>query len=83
MSFLFKNAKSKQFNFKPVYHKSEDSLKKFSFSKEMYAKYDRVPFSELEKQGKKNTLRFIILTVTFILAAVYFYEKIEAFLRSY
>jgi len=88
MSFLFKNTKSKQFNFKPVYLDPENEgvekqVKRISFAKEMYAKWDRIPFSELEKQGKKNALRFVILAATSILAAIYFYDKIEAFLRGY
>lgn len=88
MSFLFKNTKSKQFNFKPVYLNPENDGekkrgKKTSFTKEMYAKWDRIPFSELEKQGKKNALRFVILTAISIFAAIYFYDKIEAFLRGY
>jgi hypothetical protein len=83
MLFLFKNKKGKQFNFKSVYHdpekEDENGLTgKTSFAKEMYAKWDRVPFSELEKQGKKNTMRLIILVVTIALVAIRFYEEIEA-----
>ena len=85
MSFLFKNKNNKQFNYKTVYY---DPLKKdadkqsckTSFSKEMYAKWDRIPFSELKDQGKKNARRFLTLTISAILVAIYIYEEIEAYL---
>ena len=85
MSFLFKNKKNKQFNYKTVYY---DPLKKdvdkqsgkTSFSKEMYAKWDRIPFSELNNQGKKNAIRFLTLAISAILVAIYIYEEFEAYL---
>ena len=87
MSFLFKNKKIKQFNYKPVYYdplkKSQDKqFGRISFSKEMYAKWDRIPFSTLKNQGKKNIIRFLTLTISVVLIAIYMYEEFEAYLKD-
>lgn len=87
MSFLFKNRKNKQFNFKSVYYDplKEDGIKqnrKTRFAKEMYAKWDRIPFSKLKEQGKKNVLRFLVLIVTAIITFIYVYEEIETYFRG-
>jgi hypothetical protein len=83
MWFLSENNKNKRFNFKSVYYDPEkedlnQQSKKTMFAKEMYARYDRIPFSELERRGKKRTIRLIGAAVTIILAVLRFYEEIVA-----
>ena len=85
MSFLFKNKKNKQFNYKTVYYDPinkdvNNQSGKTIFSKEMYAKWDRIPFSELKSQGKKNAIRFLTLTISVILVVIYIYEELKTYL---
>tara|TARA_B110000211_G_C13935472_1_gene489156 strand:- start:669 stop:935 length:267 start_codon:yes stop_codon:yes gene_type:complete len=79
MSFLFKNNKSKQFDYKSFYHDPQDEddgkqIKKIKFAQEMYMRWERIPFSVLEKQGKRSVMRLSILIVAFIFVAIYIYE---------
>lgn len=83
MSFLFKNNKGKQFDYKSFYHDPENEdndkeIKRIKFAKEMYTRWERIPFSVLEKQGKRSVIRLGILIVTFTLVAMYIYEIFEA-----
>ena len=48
----------------------------------MYDKWDRIPFSKLKEQGKKNVLRFLVLIVTAIITFIYVYEEIETYFRG-
>lgn len=88
MSFLFKNRSVRQFKFKPVYfnsdkeeekNKNEFSLVGKNYSKDMYSRYDRIPFSELEKRGKKKAKLLFYIAGLFALIIYYNYEKIIDF----
>lgn len=89
MLSFFNNRKPRQFNFKPVYHKQEkegDDEKKFSISEnryteQMYNKWERIPFSELEKEGKKRLKRISLITGTAILIIWRYWDEIEEILR--
>jgi hypothetical protein len=70
---FFGQRKPKQFNFKPVYLKEDE---KIGFSEKMHKQWNRISYSELLKDGKKKTIRSLIV----ILAVAYLSIKIYEYL---
>lgn len=91
MFSFFSNRKPKQFNYKPRYQKdSEDkknekrvSFKKKKYSNAMYDRYDRVPFTDLKKEGKKRIMIKVIVLVVLLSILILYLDKIEEMLKNF
>lgn len=66
---LFGQRKPRQFNYKPIYLKEEDES---DFSDEMHKRWNRIPYSQLLKEGKQRVFR----TILGIAALLYFFIKL-------
>ncbi|MBI35050.1 MAG: hypothetical protein CMP67_06765 [Flavobacteriales bacterium] len=91
MFSFFSNRKPKKFNYKPRYQKDSEgnekeerlSFRNKKYSDAMYNRYERVPFNDLKKEGRKRIMiRVIILAVLLIVIIVYL-EKIEEILKKF
>lgn len=91
MFSFFSNRKPKQFNYKPRYQKdSEDkkkekrvSFKKKKYSNAMYDRYDRVPFTDLKKEGRKRIMIKVIVLVVLLSILILYLDKIEEMLKNF
>lgn len=91
MFFSFKNRTPKQFNFKPVYFEREEeekekekefSLRGKNYSKDMYDRYDKIPYSELEKRGKRKLKILFGAFASASYALYHYYENILEFFNG-
>ncbi len=91
MFSFFSNRKPKQFNYKPRYQKNTEDKKKdkhVSFRKKkytdaMYSRYDRIPFTDLKKEGRKRiTIKVIVLVVLLSILILYL-DRIEEILKNF
>ena len=91
MFSFFSNRKPKHFNYKPRYQKdSEDkekekriSFKKKKYSNAMYDRYDRVPFTDLKKEGRKRIMIKVIVLVVLLSILILYLDKIEEMLKNF
>lgn len=90
MLSFFSNRKPKRFNYKPRYQNDEsktEERERISFtnkklSNAMYDRYERVPFGDLRKAGRKRLMiKATIITVA-LLILTYYIDKIEELLKS-
>lgn len=68
---FFGQRKPKQFNFKPVYLNEEN---KTGFSEKMHKQWNRIPYSQLLKDGKRKTIRSLALILALVYLAVKLYD---------
>lgn len=91
MFSFFSNKKPKPFNYKPRYQKSIEDKKKEKrvsfrhkkYSDAMYERYDRVPFIDLKKEGKKRIMIKVIVLVVLLSILVLYLDRIEEMLKNF
>ena len=91
MFSFFSNRKPKRFDYKPRYQKNTEnnnkekrvSFKNKKYSDAMYSRYDRTPFTDLKKEGKKRiTIKVIVLVVLLSILILYL-DRIEEILKNF
>ena len=91
MLSFFSNKKPKQFNYKPRYQKNTEiksntkpiSFRNKKYSDAMYNRYDRIPFTDLKKEGRKRiTIKVIVLVVLLSILILYL-DRIEEILKNF
>lgn len=70
---FFNRKKPKQFNYKPMYTKSEQSENDLLTNK-MYNRWNRAPYDELVKLGNKKIKYTIAIICLLIYAGITFYD---------
>lgn len=90
---MFKTRKNRRFNYKPIYfdpdkEEREKKRKRLAFQREGQImrnnakNWDRIPFSELERQGKRR-IWFLIALIGGMLTLFYlFFDRIDLIVEA-